>query len=112
MPQICTSDMAAQERPREELLPSGQRDTPTIAACALMVNQVYGTREELRNARRGFSGRFPKISPSRYLTRLGGEPPEGQADVSASRARSSGLTTLPVGLRGKASTKTNCRGTL
>ncbi len=36
----------------------------------------------------------------------------GQAGAPASRALSSGLTTLPVGLRGSWSTKTNWRGTL
>ncbi len=35
-----------------------------------------------------------------------------QAGAPASRARSSGLITLPVGLRGSSSTKTNWRGTL
>jgi hypothetical protein len=46
----------------------------------------------------------------------GGRPLDGpvadQAGESAKRALSSGLTTLPVGLRGSASMKTNCRGTL
>lgn len=42
----------------------------------------------------------------------GGPGRAPQAGVSVRRALSSGLTTLPVGLRGSDSTKTNWRGTL
>jgi len=105
MPPICTSDMAAHGRPRE-LPPSAQPHTWRITVCTLMTNQVYGTRRVLRNARGAILPRFPKSSSSRYLTADGGAS-GCQGVVSARRARSSGFTTLPVGLRGRASTKTN-----
>ena len=73
----------------------------------------------------GFSLRFEHHSPghfceqmaalrslveTRRVLRRRNEP--GQAGAPASRARSSGLITLPVGLRGSESTKMNWRGTL
>ena len=54
----------------------------------------------------------PVLSGSPWPCWAPRSPSDAQAGVSAIRARSSGLTTLPVGFRGRASTKMNWRGTL
>ena len=56
--------------------------------------------------------RRPHLAAERTIPGPDAPGSADQTGVSARRALSSGLTTLPVGLRGNASMKRNCRGTL
>ena len=63
-----------------------------------------------RQAQRADQRLPPRVHPR--VTWQPGHAQAGAPPTSARRALSSGLTTLPVGLRGSESTKMNCRGTL
>ena len=111
IPQTCTSHMARRDLPTE--LPSWSQ--PTIRLCValfpVMIQSVYESRGQPLSVLAKDPAEFITTSHATTGCANTGRP-KGQAGVPATRARSSGFTTLPVGFRGNSSTKTNWRGTL